>query len=182
MPFIILPSVTLVVPLLCLSRVFAARLGVPFSAMAGSTSRDVLPLPLPFPCASLLASAQCHSRGTRRRLRANGLWQQWANSGISALNDLAGYSTVSCVASKLQHSVSADLVSHYRMMDKPPVDLLPSGALSELCRHKMHYFDNEVGPVPYKRESVALPTSLGALIIPEESMSERHVERLVAEF
>ena len=133
--------------------------------MAVSRQRDLFPLPEPFPNAGVLSSARHASKAMRRRLRATGCWQQWANDTVGTLNQLNGgsKSLLDNHLPTLLQQVSLDEISSAcREMGKPPSDLHPAGAFFELCGSKAPYFDLSGGPIPYEQGNISLPAECPA--------------------
>ena len=136
--------------------------------------RDVFPLPLPFPDAARPADAWHVSRQMRRRLRGTGCWKQWANEVTFTLNSLAGQSPQKVALTSLQEGVLERVAASCRMMGKPPEDLTQAGAFFELCGTKLPYLSEGVGPVPYDRDFVALPSGSAPPISTMEHPPAKH--------
>ena len=139
-------------------------------------SRELLPFPAPFPNAPCLRSAHNRSRGVRRRLHATGAWQQWANSGVSAINSLAGLGpSTSRDKTPLQLS---RIVDANKDVGQPPSSLSPAGALRELCRESLPYLTEDAGPASFKPGLVALPELSQTACQSESALCSEHRDRL----
>ena len=112
----------------------------------GQSSKELFPLPLPYPQAGKLCHAAGHSRSVRRQLRRSGMWQQWANDAVQSLNCLAGRPGEQESAPSVAQQVSLDgLVEPFKRMGLPPADLYPAEAFRELCGTMPGYTEEVAG-------------------------------------
>ena len=119
-------------------------------------SKEILPLPLPFPAAA--GEPVWHpSRWTRRRLRATQSSQGWANDCVAAINQLAGCADTPVLPpSRAQSIVLERVATSVKVLGKPQI-VSPAGAFRELCGQKAPYVTLDGGPTPYQRELLSLP-------------------------
>ena len=114
----------------------------------------------------------------RRRLRGTGCWKQWANEFVFTLNSLVGAHASTEAPTSLQKGVLEHVATACQRMGKPPEGLTPAGAFFELGGSKLPYLGEGVGPVPYDRDLVALPSGSAPPISTMEHLPARHRERV----
>ena len=150
--------------------------------MSPARSRDLLPLPLPFPGAGTLCAASHPSRSMRRRLRSTGLWQQLSNDAVTCLNELDGSRGI-CdqFCTSAQSDATSRIVAACRDLGKPPCNLTPAGAFVELCGSAPPYLTDDGGPAPYCREALSLPSVGGVPASCEANLPAEVRDQLVGE-
>eukprot|EP00973_Karenia_brevis_P078547 10904802-Karenia_brevis.AAC.1 len=117
--------------------------------MSRLTPRNIFPLPLiqsdfQRPRASL-------SRAVKRRLLRSHHWIDWANSGISALNEIFGSEcSVADKPSLAQSKCLDNLCRAYKSIGGPPPDT--AGALRALCSSSVIYSHARSDIMPYDQE------------------------------
>ena len=88
-------------------------------------ARELLPCPLPFSGGPIQCSGPV-SRVVRRRFLRKQHWQQWANEGVAALNDLYGAGVRSDTAgadiSAAQMFCLDNIAEAYCRVGPPPAD------------------------------------------------------------
>ena len=145
----------------------------------GQVSKDLFPLPPPFPLVGQLASVVGVSRSVRRRLRRTGLWQQWANEGVATLNALSGRPDgSSCEPSPCQLASLEGLAEPFKRMGLPPPDLHPAEAFRELCGNSVPYLAENLGLASFERDNVALPSGNLPVIDTVAGLSPEHAHIL----
>ena len=143
----------------------------------GSSRRDLLPFPLPFPAAGNLPKGPHISRSIRRKLCTKQGWQTWANDGAEATNELYGsHSSFAGPLTASKEAALAQFCNHYRNVDKPPSDVSPAGAFLELCQNSLPYLSESVGPAPYDNEKISLPDACNDPANPLSCLSPEHLE------
>ena len=122
-------------------------------------SRDLLPLPLPFPNTGFLETKCSHARYHRSVFGKSGL-RRWCNDGVRVLDQLYGGSPPSGAPTQLQHEVIRDLVDSYEAMGEPPIDMSPAGSFKDLCGSAVPYTGGASGaPVPFIQGATSLPSA-----------------------
>ena len=140
--------------------------GVAVEQWGRGLSDDHFPLPhLPSSTLSHVAKGRRGCQRVSRRERA----VQQTNSVISSLSNWYGVSS-SCPSrpSVARDGVVEDFLRQC-LADKPPPDLEePGAALCALLGTKASlYEESQLGPAPYQRDSVSLPTSCGDCYLPD---------------
>ena len=128
----------------------------------------------------------------RRRLRATGAWQQRCNEGAKGLNHLYGSfapphdnvqssdvsdSGTATMPTKLQQLVLGDMSNQYKALGRPPADLAPAGAFTELCGSAGPYLFDHGGPAPFQAGNIALPEEPPSCSV-DEAIASEHIKPL----
>lgn len=120
----------------------------------------------PLPCEPVLNDASFVSRCSRkvqRRARRKQHKSEWYQQGLTALNDLAGYSTPVSANFKRSEVVSSCLDSirsaYFDLPEAPSVALDPEGALSELLCSSAYYGVERQDVLPFDDSKLSLPQS-----------------------
>ena len=128
---------------------------------ASRAARDLVPCPLPFPECTLhnAAALKGKSRSVRSRIRHSASLREWANEGVTTINELASPANPSASApsSTGQESLLEGIRSTY-MSVPPPECTSPVAALEVLCGGRAGYEAVPSAPTRLRRTStVSLP-------------------------
>ena len=127
--------------------------------------RDLFPLPHLLP--SKEGPVSHKSRSVQQRILRRRHWSEWANEGISALNDLAGRGAhLEGEPNGGQISCIANISQAYRSIGKPDNEFTPEESLSEILGSS-HVYSDEGTVAPYQEELVSFP-EVGAVPAPLE--------------
>eukprot|EP00973_Karenia_brevis_P091703 12408742-Karenia_brevis.AAC.1 len=122
--------------------------------MSRSAARNIFPLPLleshfHKPRASL-------SRSVKRRLMRTHHWVDWANAGISSLNEIFGSScSLADKPSLAQSKCLQSTAEAYKSIGGPPPDT--AGALRALCGQSVLYSHSRSDVMPYDQDKISWP-------------------------
>jgi len=140
--------------------------------------KSLLPLPVPFPSVRWPTHSNV-SRSILRRAHSKMGWQSWANQGICTVNQLNGVpGDPRARPNRAQTAALSQFCSEYKSMGKPPDQLTPAGAFTELCHDSLPYIADGGGPAPYDRNKLSLPNMDSTPVAPECNLCLEHSNTL----
>ena len=120
--------------------------------------RDIFPLP---PLSSAALKSYGGSRGCRQRASRRQFWEQWAEEGRTALNEIAGFSGAALGACAPANFAQSRCVSHLRdaysafgLHDRIPTE---DEALNALLLPQGSYAQPAVAIRPYDASLLSIP-------------------------